>query len=124
MTMNCRVVRGLMQPFILGWDFFSRYKAKLDPDKGRLEFRDWDPVPLIKDSSFLSGCYYWVHESITVPANSKMHSRVELMADKDSILCASNTVVTEPFVNGGGDVAVCRAVSEVKDCMFFTEFAL
>ncbi len=121
MSMNCRIVRGLVQPLILGWDFFSKYKAKLNAGDGLLEFRDWSPVPLTKDTSFLSGCFYRIQESVTVPANSKMHKLVELMADKDHIKDASTTVVTEPFTNCGSDVWACRAASEVKDCMFLTE---
>ena len=122
MAINCRVVRGLIQPFILGWDFFSKAKAKLNTEIGQLEFRDWPPTPLVKDSSFLSGCYYRIHEDLVVPANSKMHNSVELMADKDQVRNAAKTVVTEPFANDGSDVWTCRAASQVNDCMFMTEF--
>ena len=122
MRMNCRVVKGLVQPFILGWDFFSKYSAKLNAQEGLLEFANFSPVSLVKNSDFLSGCYYRVHEDLTVPANSKMHKLVELMADKEHVQKASKTVVTEPFANVGSDVWSCRVASEVNDCMFLTEF--
>ena len=122
MTINCRVVRGLIQPVILGWDFFSKFKAKLNPVEGLLEFRNWTPTPLVNESSTLSGCYYRIHEDITVPAFSKMHKLVELMADKDHVRKASKVVLTEPFIYDGSDVWTCRAASKVKDCMFLTEF--
>ena len=122
MAINCRVVRGLIQPIILGWDFFSKFNAKLNPTEGLLEFRNWSPIPLVKDTSLLSGCYYRIHEDVTVPANSKMHKLVELMADKDHIGRASKVVLTEPFINDGSDVWTCRVASEVNNCMFLTEF--
>ena len=122
MTLPCRVVRGLIQPFILGWDFFSKFKAKMNTESGQLEFRDWPPTPLVRNSCFLSGCYYRIHEDLVVPANSKMHKMVELMADTDHVRKAAKTVVTEPFANDGSDVWTCRAASQVNDCMFLTEF--
>ena len=70
MAINCRVVRGLIQPVILGWDFFSKFKATLNTVEGLLEFRDWAPTPLVKDSTVLSGCFYRIHEDVTIPANS------------------------------------------------------
>ena len=122
MAINCRVVRGLIQPVILGWDFFSKFKAKLNTSKGLLEFQNWSSVPLLVDRSSLSGCYYRIHEDFTVPAFSKMHKSVELMADRKHVKNASKTVIVEPFANEGSDVWTCRAASQVKDCMFLTEF--
>ena len=122
MTINCRVVRGLIQPIILGWDFFSKFNAKLNATDGLLEFRDWAPIPLVKDTPILSGCFYRVHEDTVIPANSVMHKRVELMADKDHIKRASKVVLAEPFSNNGSDVWTSRVASEVRDCMFLTEF--
>ena len=36
MSMTCRVIKGLMDPIILGWDWMCKYKARLDAEAGKL----------------------------------------------------------------------------------------
>jgi hypothetical protein len=83
MHMNMRIVRGLITPVVLGWDFFGKYGAHLDPAKGKLIFMNDKSAPLIPNTEQISGCYYRVHEDLVVPGNSKMHREVELMLDGD-----------------------------------------
>ena len=64
---NCRIARGLIQPLILGWDFFCKYHASLDPSKGLLTFDSGKQVPLLPESPRVSGCLYRAHEDIIIP---------------------------------------------------------
>ena len=52
MRMNMRIVRGLITPVVLGWDFFSKYGAHLDPSKGQLIFMNDKSAPLIPDTAY------------------------------------------------------------------------
>lgn len=123
LTINVRIVRGLVRPLFLGWDWFSKYGAKLDPDKGVLEFpRYGDTIPLVANSLLLSGCYYQIPEDTVIPANSKMHMEVQLKLDNQYASQAATTVITDPFMNAANDVWACRGCSKVKDGMFMTEF--
>jgi hypothetical protein len=102
MSMNFRIVRGLIHPLILGWDFFSKYQAWLDPAGGTLQYQNGrKAVSLIEDSHGISGCYYRVHEDITIPGNSKMHVEIELMVDAEALKLATDLVTTEPFPHQG-----------------------
>ena len=122
MSMTCRVIRGLVQPIILGWDFMSKYSAVLNPSKGVLEYENGKTTPLVQDSLNLSGCYYRLYDDLVVPANSKVHTKVELMVDGEQAKIASDTVVTDPLINAGNEVWTCRACSTVREGMFMTEF--
>jgi hypothetical protein len=51
--------------------------------KGSLHFLNDKSVPLIEDSQSVSGCYYRVHEDLTIPDNSMMHT-VELKLALDA----------------------------------------
>ena len=62
LRMKARVIKGLIQPIILGWDFFKKYTAFFHPGKGTLEFLDGRSAPLLGSTETLSGCYYRVNE--------------------------------------------------------------
>jgi hypothetical protein len=126
MCINSRIVRGLIHPLILGWDFMAKYGAWLDPTAGRLRYLNGaKSVPLIKDSQGLSGCYYRVYKDLTIPGNSKMHTDVELMVALKALKAlklATNLVTTEPFPHQGGDVWSCMTCSPVKEGRLQYEF--
>ena len=120
-TANFRVVRGLVQDIFLGWDWFSRSGAMINPDKGTVDFpRYGDSVPLVPESFGVSGCYYRSNEDFVVPANSKMICNVEVMLN--GLDGVSNVVATDPFNNASSDLWASRNVSIVRDGMFATEF--
>ena len=120
-TANFRVVRGLVQNIFLGWDWFSRSGAMINPDKGTVDFpRYGDSVPLVPESFGVSGCYYRSNEDVVVPANSKMICNVEVMLN--GLDGVSNIVATEPFNNSSSDLWASRNISTVRDGMFATEF--
>ena len=39
MSIKCKVIKGLVEPVILGWDWMSKYDAVLDAGRGILGFR-------------------------------------------------------------------------------------
>ena len=120
-TANFRVVRGLVQNIFLGWDWFSRSGAMINPDKGTVDFpRYGDSVPLVPESFGVSGSYYHSNEDVVVPANSKMICNVEVMLN--GLDGVSNVVATEPFNNSSSDLWASRNISTVRDGMFATEF--
>ena len=122
MQMSCKVIKGLMDPIVLGWDWMYKYKAMLDPANGIMHFMGGKTTPLIENSHFVTGCFYRVFEDLTVPPNSKMHTEVELILDKEHANRATNTVIAEPFSNNGSDVWSCRACSTVYGGKFMMEF--
>ena len=121
MHITARIVRGLIRPVILGWDFFSKYSAYLDPASGQLRFMNGKSAPLIENSESISGCYYRVHEDLVIPANSKMHTEVELMLDNNTAKSASQEVTTDPYPWHGGDIWACRSISRVQEGKILTE---
>ena len=121
MHITARIVRGLIRPVILGWDFFSKYSAYLDPACGQFRFMNGKSAPLIANTESISGCYYRVHEDLVIPANSKMHTEVELMLDGDAAKSASQEVTTDPYPWHGGDIWACRSISRVNEGKILTE---
>ena len=121
MQISCKVIKGLMDPIVLGWDWMYKYKAMLDPAYGKLHFMGGKISLLVENTHFLSGCFYRVFEDLVVPPNSKMHTEVELMVDKEFLNRATSTVLTEPFSNNGNDVWSCRLCSTVNDGKFMME---
>ena len=122
MQISCKVIKGLMDPIVLGWDWMYKYKAMLDPANGKLHFMGGRIAPLIENTHFVTGCFYRVYEDLTVPPNCKMHTEVELILDKEFSDRATTTVIAEPFTNNGSDVWSCRACSTVNGGKFMMEF--
>ena len=99
---NFRVIRGLVHDMFLGWDWFNRYGAIINPDKGQIEFpRYGDSTPLTPESLEMSGCYYRIPEDFVVPANSKAHCKAEVMLDNRSNVKISNVVETKAIHDWG-----------------------
>ena len=121
MQISCKVIKGLMDPIVLGWDWMYKYKAMLDPANGKLYFMGGKTSSLVENTHFVSGCFYRVYEDLVVPPNSKMHTEVELILDKEFLNRATTTVVTEPFSNVGNDVWSCRLCAHVNDGKFMME---
>ena len=120
---TCKVIKGLMEPIILGWDWFSKYKAVLDAGKGVIRFNGDKSTPLIPQDPPPAGCFYRAPEDIVLPPNSKVHAKVELMMNNEALHNARSTVITEPFTNNGANFWAARSCSYVKDSRFITEFA-
>ena len=122
MTVDCKVTRGLMDPVILGFDWFCKYGIKLDAEKGEIQFGKDRKVPLIPSDVSLSGAFYRISEDLTLPPNSKVHANVQLALSPDTVHQITSTVVTEPFSNTGANYWAARTCSNVHDDKFRTEF--
>ena len=81
MSITCKVIKGLMDPVILGWDFFSKYQVKLDAGEGKVFFCKGKSVPLIRNDNTFSGRLYKTNENLILPPNSLVHANVELVTD-------------------------------------------
>ena len=119
--MNFRVVRNLVYDFVLGWDFLYKYKAKLNPHDGCLEFNAHDNVPLVPNTTEISRAHFCLDEDTTIPPLSKMHVMATIKLDPGEPHRTTDTVICEPLIGQIGKVAVARSISKVDDGRFMTE---
>ena len=122
MWIDCKVVEGLMDPIILGWDWMFKYKVLMDPAHGKMHFLDKYSVPLLVNAFSLSGCYYRAPEELILPPFSKVHADAELILDGYSFGKFRPSVVTEPFQCNGENFWAARACSKVDGNRFMTEY--
>ena len=101
MSMNCKIIRNLMDPVILGWDWMTKYGVVLDAKNGKVRFGEGKVVDLIANHFPLRGCYYRAFEDLILPPFSKVHTNVEMVLSGDAVDKVTSTVVTEPFSNNG-----------------------
>ena len=124
MTITCKVIEGLMDPLILGWDWMCKYSVLLDAANGKLHFSDSrsrrHTVPLMENAFSLSGCYYRAFEDLVLPPFSKVHANVELILDGHSF-GKVKTAVTEPFESEPSFWAA-RSCAKTDDNRFMTDF--
>ena len=71
LRMSCRIVRNLVYDFILGWDFFSKYKCSIHPSEGHLKLQN-DIVNLIPNSIDVTSSHFSLVEDAVIPPLSKM----------------------------------------------------
>ena len=121
MSITCRVVKGLMDPVIIGWDWMTKYGIVLDAEKGTLTHKN-KVIPLIDFDIPLPGPVYRVYEELVLPPNSKVHTHVEIAHNGSANTYRSATVVTEPLSTNGATYWASRNCSTVKDNRFMTEF--
>ena len=122
MSITCKVVKGLMDPVILGWDWMSKYGVALDAANGKVSFGEGKCAPLIEYDVKLQNPFYRVFEDLILPPNSKVHTNVELVMNDPKTKDFSTTVVTEPFTNNGVRYWAARGCSTMRDGRFMTEF--
>ena len=124
MWARCKVTKGLFDDVVLGWDWMARLGTSLDAEKGCLKFTY--PVrfttPLIENAAAMACGHYRVTEDVALPANSKLHLKVELVRNDDKGK-TSSAVITDPFpANYGSGFWAARTCSRVEDNRFMTEF--
>ena len=120
MSIQCKVIKGLVEPVILGWDWMSKYSAILDAGKGTLQF-DGGSTDLVENPFHVASCLYRTFEDIILPPFSKVHLDVELQHNRDSFKNFTDTVITEPFSSNGATFWAARNCSRVHDNKFRTE---
>ena len=101
MSITCKVVKGLMDPVILGWDWMSKYEVSLDAGKGKVFFCNGKSAPLLSYDMKIQEPLYRVYEDLILPPSSKVHAHVELVINGDPEIKQTKTVVTEPFESNG-----------------------
>ena len=58
MSIHCKVIKDLMDPIILGWDWMSKYGVSMDAGKGVVSFGKGRTAPLIEHERPPDGAYY------------------------------------------------------------------
>ena len=113
MDINCKVIKGLMDSVVLGWDWMSKYEVVIDAANGELRYIKNKCAKLLKNSIPLASCFYRVFEDLILPPFSKVQTDVELMINNEALDQISPTVVTEPFSNNGANYWAARTCSNV-----------
>ena len=72
MTTPCKVIDGLVNPIVLGWDWMFEKGVSLDANKGLIHFERPSPfsAPLVENPASKPGHFYRVTEDVTLPPNS------------------------------------------------------
>ena len=123
MSITCRVIKGLMDPVVLGWDWMYKYGVMLDATGGYAYFCNGKYAELIENQTPPPlGPVYRVFEDLTLPPSSKVLTNVELVLDNYSLNKAPSTIVTDPFTNNGAQFWAARGCSVLKGDRFVTEF--
>ena len=123
MSITCKVIKGLMDPVILGWDWCCKYGVNLDAANGQVTFCKGKSVPLLRDDRWLAGKFYRVSEDLILPPNSTVHANVELtMQGHELGETTAKYVITEPFSENNGSYWAARTCSNIRDNFFMTEF--
>ena len=68
LRMSCRIVRNLVYPFILGWDFFVKYKCSIHPSEGHLTLENIN-IPLIARSLEITSSHFSLAEDAVHPTS-------------------------------------------------------
>ena len=120
MSIKCKVVRDLMDPVILGWDWMSKYSVCMDPANGVVRFGKNRSTPLIEYDAPHDGSFYRAFEDLVLPPFSKVHASVELVTSWTPTSRAPSSVITEPFKHHGQFYAA-RTCSTIQGKRFMTE---
>ena len=123
MSTMCKVIKGLVEPVVLGWDWMSASNAVLNAGQGTLKFQG-GTTELVENPFALAACFYKVPSDTTLPPFSKVLLDVELVHTHKSAQHATDTVLTDPFPNNVGNGAkfwAVRSCAKVKDNRFCTE---
>ena len=121
MAINCRVIKGLMDPIVLGWDWMFKYGVKMDPANGMVLFGNGLDAPLIEHNLPHLGAYYKAFEDIVLPPHSKVHTDVEFVTGEGPLVRASASVVTDPFELTNGTYYAASTCSRMRGNRFMTE---
>ena len=121
MRTNCRIVKNLVYDFVLGWDFFHRYDARLNAKDGYLSFEGDERINLIPNTTAVSSTHFAFDDDVYIPAFSKMHTQATFFINPEDRVSTSDTVMVEPLYGNISQVAVARSVSRVNDGRFMTE---
>ena len=120
LRMSVRIVRNLVYPFILGWDFFVKYKCSIHPSEGHLTLEN-TKIPLIPRSLEVTSSHFSLAEDAVIPPLSKMITQASFFINPADNITPTDTVEVLPLMGNISKVAVGRAISRVKDGRFPVE---
>ena len=120
LRINCRIVRNLVYDFVLGWDFFDRYKCSIHPAEGYIMIRN-EKVDLLPNSLDISSSHFSLAEDAVVPPLSKMFTPATFYINPADNITTSNTVEVEPLRQNSSSVAVGRSITRVENGQFMVE---
>ena len=120
MRANCRIVRNLVYDFVLGWDFFSRYKCSINPSEGHITFEN-EQIDFFRNSLEVSSTSFALAEDVVIPPFSKMIPPATFHINPEEKVTTSNLVEVEPLLGYNEGVAVGRSISKVVDGRFPVE---
>ena len=120
LRMPVRIVRNLVYNFILGWDFFSKYKCAIHPSEGYLAVEN-DRVDLVPNSLDITSSHFSLAEDAVIPPLSKMITQASFFLNPADNITPSDTVEVQPLTGNMAKVAVGRAISKVSNGRFPVE---
>ena len=118
--MNARIVKNLVYDFVLGWDFFCKYKCSIHPSEGYLQYEN-ERIPLILNTLQLSSSHFSLSEDTVVPPLSKTISRATFFINPNDNIKTTDTVEVEPLYGHIAKIAVGRNISKVTNGTFPVE---
>ena len=118
--MNCRIVRNLVYDFVLGWDFFSKYKCAIHPGDGYFTYEN-EKIEFEPNSLEVSSTHFCLTEDAVVPPLSKMITEATFYINPQDKVSTSDTVIVEPPYGNTAQVAVARTISRVSNGKFQVE---
>ena len=120
LRMNCRIIKNLVYDFVLGWDFFTRYKCSIHPSEGYLQYEN-EKIDLVKDSVSVSSSHFSLAEDAVVPPLSKMLTQATFYINPADNISTTNTVEVHPIRENSARIAVGRNISRVDNGKFIVE---
>ena len=120
MRIPCRIVKNLVYDFVLGWDFFSKYKCVINPDGGYFSYEN-EKVEFIKSSLGISSTHFSLAEDTIVPPLSKMITQATVYINPADDITTTDYVEIEPIYGQIGKVAVGRSLSHIENGNFMVE---
>ena len=120
LRMNCRIIKNLVYDFVLGWDFFTRYKCSIHPSEGYLQYEN-ERIELVKDSVSVSSSHFSLAEDAVVPPLSKMLTQATFYINPADNITTTNTVEVHPIRENSARIAVGRNISRVDNGKFIVE---
>ena len=120
MRMSCRIVRNLVYDFVLGWDFFSKYKCEIRPGDGHFTFEN-EKINFIKNTLDVSSTHFSLSEDAVIPPLSKMHTEATFYINPADNIPTTNTIQVEPLCGNLSRVPVARSISRVDKGRFMVE---
>ena len=95
------VIRGLIRPLILGWDFMKKHGCTINIKKGKFEFSGNGVTDLLPSPAQSTGSVIAVAEDFAVAANAKVHVKMDVASEESHERQSGDQVLIEPLYTHG-----------------------